>query len=113
APARLHPVISEVGDDGVVPAALVIELATAIVDQGSVGQESARSVLEITPTVAGELKYSGPSTLTFTPARPLAFGQKYHVELKKLETRDAVVEPPAGERWTRDFETPAFAFLDW
>jgi hypothetical protein len=110
-PARLQPVISEVGAEDVVPTSIVIELATPIVDRGTVGDVSSRSVLEIAPPVAGTLRYTSPSTLTFVPARPLPFSQKIRFELKKLETQAGIVEPPAGETWVRELETPPFALL--
>jgi uncharacterized protein YfaS (alpha-2-macroglobulin family) len=112
-PAKLKPVLAEVGPDDAVPTAVVIEVAAPIVDQGTVGQVSARSVLEVTPPAPGTLRYTGVSTLTFVPARPLAFGTKYRFELKKLEARGGVVEPPEGEAWARELETPPFAFLGW
>src|SRR5262245_9388183 len=78
---KLAPVISEVGPEGAVPTAVVIELAVPIVARETVGETSERSVVEIAPAVAGKLKYTGESTLTFVPARAFAPGQHYRFEL--------------------------------
>jgi uncharacterized protein YfaS (alpha-2-macroglobulin family) len=112
-PTKLSPVINVLGADTVVPTAIVIELATPIVDPALVGTVSSKSKLVITPETAGSLTYSGVSELTFTPARPLAFGTTYQVDLQGLETRDGIVSPAKGEGWTYSFKTPAFALLGW
>src|SRR3954466_8744206 len=72
-PKRADPQIHELGMEHVVPTAIVIELATPIVDRNLVGSVSAKSVVKIVPEVPGRLTYSGVSELTFTPARPFAF----------------------------------------
>src|SRR5258708_7741940 len=97
-PKKLAPIIHELGAEHVVPTAIVVELATPIVDRDATGSVSAQSVLKLTPELAGTLTYSGVSELTFTPTRPFAFDTTYEVELAKLETRDGALEPAAGEK---------------
>ncbi|MDB4952487.1 MAG: hypothetical protein JWO36_56 [Myxococcales bacterium] len=110
---KVQPIIHDLGMDHVVPTAIVIELATPIIDRDAVGQVSPKSVVKLTPEAAGTLTYSGVSELTFKPARPFDFDTSYQFELQKLETQDGVLEPAAGEKWTHTFKTPAFAFLGW
>ena len=43
---RIQPLIHELGDEHVVPTAVVIELATPIVERGTVGSASAQSVAQ-------------------------------------------------------------------
>jgi alpha-2-macroglobulin len=110
---RADPQIHELGMEHVVPTSIMIELATPIVDRDHVGSASARSVVKITPEIAGTLSYSGVSELTFTPTRPFSFGTQYTIEIQKLETRDGLLEPPAGTKWTYSFKTEDFKFLGW
>ena len=110
---KLSPVIHELGVDKVVPTAIVIELASAIVDTQQVGQVSEKSRLVLKPEAAGTLTYSKVAELTFTPTAPLAFDTTYQVELDKIETRDGVLEPIGGAKWTYSFKTPSFKFLGW
>ncbi|HEX7702021.1 MAG TPA: hypothetical protein VF403_14895, partial [Kofleriaceae bacterium] len=110
---RADPQIHELGMEHVVPTSIMIELATPIVDRDHVGSASARSVVKITPEIAGTLSYSGVSELTFTPTRPFSFGTEYTIEIQKLETRDGLLEPPAGTKWTYSFKTEDFKFLGW
>ncbi|MBA3819539.1 MAG: hypothetical protein H0X17_11650, partial [Deltaproteobacteria bacterium] len=112
-PAKLAPVIHELAVDHVVPTAVIIELATPIIDGDQVGGVSSGSVLKITPEIAGQLTSSSVSGLTFTPSRPFAFDTTYQVELQKLATRDGLLEPAAGTQWSYTFKTPPFKFLSW
>src|SRR3569623_330589 len=50
-PAKLAPVINVLGPENVVPSAVVIELATPIIDQSQVGGVSSKTKLSITPEV--------------------------------------------------------------
>jgi uncharacterized protein YfaS (alpha-2-macroglobulin family) len=110
---RLAPVLQESGVEGVLPGALVIELGVPVVEPERVGEISARSVLEADPPVSGTLRWSGPSTLTFTPARPLEYATRYRFTLAKIETPDGPIGAAEGESWTRELTTPGFAFLGW
>jgi len=110
---RADPQIHELGMEHVVPSAIMIELATPIVDRSAVGQVSPQSVVKITPEIAGTLKYTGVSELTFTPARPFSFGTEYTFDVQKLETRDGVLAPPPGAKWSYTFKTEDFKFLGW
>src|SRR5450432_2785396 len=55
---RADPQIHELGMEHVVPTAVMIELATPIVDRDRVGSASGKSVVKVTPEVAGTLTYS-------------------------------------------------------
>lgn len=112
-PNKLAPVINVLGAVDVVPTSVVIGLATPIVDPSMVGGASAKTKFAITPDIAGSLNYSGPSELTFTPARPFAFDTDYKVELQAVETRDGVVTPAKGDSWTYSFKTPTFTLVGW
>src|ERR1043165_7538634 len=114
---KLSPVIHEFGIDNVVPTAIVIQLAAPVVDRADVGRPTDKTVLKITPAVAGYVRYTGVSELTFTPSSPFAFDTQYQVELASVETRDGVMTAPPkdqwGEKWSYSFKTPKFAFLSW
>ena len=111
--AKLEPAIHELGIDKAVPTSIVIQLATPVIDRSDVGQTTRKTVVKLTPEVAGTVRYSGVSELTFTPARPFAFDTTYKVELAAVETRDGVIDAPAPASWTYSFKTPSFAFLGW
>jgi hypothetical protein len=110
---RLAPIIHELGISNVVPTAIVIEVAQPIVDPGLVGQHSGQSKLVIEPEIAGSLTYTGVSELTFTPSVALAYDTQYKVELASLETRDGVIKPASGDKWSYEFKTPGFKFMSW
>ncbi len=111
-PELLSPVIREVGPPGAGPTKIVVEFAQQVVDEAQVGETLGDGTrLRIEPAVDGGLRFSSPSTLTFTPADGFAPSSRYEVELVSLETRDGVLEAPAPGRWTRIFETPDFGFV--
>ncbi len=112
-PKKLAPTLHEIGVEGAVPRGIVVELATPAIDRSRVGESSAGTRISLTPETEGDVTWTGVSTLTFVPSRPLAFGTRYKVDLTAVETRDGVVAPAEGEHWTREFTTPAFAFKRW
>ncbi|HEY5944559.1 MAG TPA: MG2 domain-containing protein, partial [Kofleriaceae bacterium] len=116
-PGKLSPVIHELGAENAVPTSIVIQLASPIIDRADVGQPTTKTVLRLTPALAGSVTYSGVSELTFTPTRPFEFDSTYKVELAAVETRDGVLEAPKpdqwGDKWGYSFKTPKFAFLGW
>src|SRR5690348_3567668 len=65
-PERLDPIVRELGPEGVVPTAIVVSFATPIVDRDEVGRVTSKSVLKLTPEVAGTLTYASASELRFT-----------------------------------------------
>jgi len=105
--------IHELGAENVVPTSIVIELAAPVVDREAVGSRSPAGNLKITPEVAGTLIHTGISELTFTPAKSFEFDQSYQVELVGIDTVGGVVAPPAGDKWSYAFKTPAFKLLGW
>lgn len=114
---KLNPVIHELGTDNVVPTAIVIQLATPVIDRADVGQRTQKTRIKLTPDVPGTVTYTGVSELTFTPSAPLAFDTTYAVELQAVESRDGVLEAPPkdqwGEKWNYTFKTPKFMFIGW
>ncbi len=112
-PQKLAPMIQELGSEGVAPSALVIALGTPIIGREEVGRVTSKSVLKLTPEVAGTLTYSGVAELKFTPTQPLEYDTIYRVELKKVETLDGELGPASGDSWTYSFKTPKFRFISW
>src|SRR4051812_26455579 len=111
--SQLKPVIHALGPDRSVPTSIVIELATPVMDQESIGGESSLTKFTIEPEIAGSLSFTGVSELTFTPAQPFDLATAYKLSVSEIETRDGALAKPAGESWTYEFKTPAFAFLGW
>ena len=110
--SELRPVIREVAPALTSPKKVVVEFARPVVDEAAVGKAPAEgTVLEIRPEVAGELRFTSPSTLTFTPREGFAPSQRYEIELTALQTRDGLLTPPSSGRWVRVFESPPFDFL--
>ena len=109
---ELKPLVRAIGRGGQAPDKIVIELAQPVIDQEAMGDPGGTK-LKITPEIAGELTWTSSSELTFTPAAPFELDKSYKVELLALETRDGVIDKPAGESWSYDFKTPAFAFNGW
>ena len=112
-PVALKPMIHALGTDRSVPTSIVVELAQPVMDLDQIGGDAGGSKLKITPEIAGSFAYTSPSELVFTPAQPFELATEYKVELLALETRDGVLERPAGETWSYTFKTPAFEFLGW
>jgi uncharacterized protein YfaS (alpha-2-macroglobulin family) len=110
---QLAPVIRERAVSGIVPRAVVIELATAVGDKDAIGETSADTRIAVTPDAPGEVKVTGPSTLTFVPEKPFAFNTRYKFEVLAIQTRSGPVTPAEGEHWVREFATPKFAALKW
>ncbi len=110
--SELRPVIREVAPALTSPEKVVVEFARPVVDEAAVGKPPAEgTVLEIRPQVPGELQFTSPSTLTFTPREGFAPSQRYEVELTALQTTDGILTPPSSGRWVRVFESPPFDFL--
>ncbi len=111
-PEELSPVIREVGPAGAGPTKIVVELAQKVVDQAQVGERLGDGTrFRVNPEVDGEIRFTSPSTLTFTPTTGFAPSSRYEVELVSLETRDGVLEAPSPGRWVRVLETPDFGFV--
>ncbi len=106
----LAPVIREKGLAGELPDGIVIELARGAVNAERIGKASGDSLLELTPAAKGILVWEGPSTLVFKPEKPLEFDTRYRAVLRKVETRDGVLEIP-DDRYARELTTPRFAFV--
>ena len=70
------------------PTAIVIQLATPVIDKADVGQRTDKTVVKLTPDVKGSVTYTGVSELTFTPSQPFAFDTQYQVDLVSVESRD-------------------------
>jgi uncharacterized protein YfaS (alpha-2-macroglobulin family) len=131
-PASLDPVIREVGEAGILPTRIQVELArpvAVIVDQDNrrgrddydEGDEEAGTepklhdaggtVLRVVAggkPVRGKLGFPSRSTLTFIPDEPFPYDSQITATLEKIQTKDGVVTPPAGTTWVRSFNTPKF-----
>ncbi|MFY0574243.1 hypothetical protein ACN28S_07705 [Cystobacter fuscus] len=106
----LLPTLYELGPQGMLPREVVIEFPRAVRPEDQEVRKG--TVVSIEPSVPGLLGFKGPSTLVFTPQKPLAFNTSYTVSLDALELQDGtVIKPPASGKWSRTFTTPAFAFL--
>jgi hypothetical protein len=112
-PAKLAPIISELGAENVNPSAIVVSFASPIIERDESGRVTSKSVLKIKPAVAGTLTYLGTSQLKFTPSAGFDSDTRYSIELEKVETRDGVIEPPGNTKWTHEFKTPAFRLMSW
>jgi uncharacterized protein YfaS (alpha-2-macroglobulin family) len=108
---RLKPTLHALGPTHAAPTSIVIELAVPV-NEGS-GGASSETKLKLTPELPGSLSFTGPSELTFTPAKAFTAGEHYEVELVQLATVDGPLKPPTGESWKLAFDTPAFKFLGW
>ncbi len=107
--AALAPVFGTLGPQGVVPRQLVIELARPIAPLGSETAAAEGSRLTLQPAVAGDLRRTSPSTLTFEPSEPFAPGTTYTATLAAVRTAAGEeLRAPAGG-WSYRFTTPAFA----
>jgi len=110
-PKLLSPVvIHELGADGVIPTAVVISVASPIVDGAGAASTAA---YKITPAIPGTMMHTGVAELTFTPERPFEFDTAYQIELTSIDTLDGPISPVAGEKWSYGFKTPGFKFLGW
>src|SRR5262245_17361133 len=56
---KLRPVIHELGAENAVPTTIVIQMAQPLIDRADVGQQTTKTVLKLTPAVAGAIMYSG------------------------------------------------------
>lgn len=109
--ADLEPRIVEAGAERAVPTRIVVQFARPVVDESKVGPAGSGTVLRIEPPVAGELRFTSPSVLTFTAKTAFAPSTDYTVELTSVEAYSGTLQSPAPKRWSRVFRTPDFAFL--
>ncbi|ATB37223.1 hypothetical protein CYFUS_002644 [Cystobacter fuscus] len=106
----LLPTLYELGPQGMLPREVVIEFPRAVRPDDQEVRKG--TVVTVSPDAPGLLSFKGPSTLVFTPRKPLAFNTTYTVSLDALELQDGtVIKPPASGKWSRTFTTPIFAFL--
>ncbi len=111
AASDVQPILSPQGNDGAIPDRLVIELALPVLADGSFPRPaSAKTRLSFEPRVEGELSFTSPSTLTFTPRLGFAPRQRYRATLEQLETDAGPLAAPEPAGWSTTFETPAFGF---
>jgi len=103
----LAPVIREKGLPGVLPDAVVIELAREAAPPDLLGKASPKSAIAFAPEAKGILVWEGASTLVFRPERPLEHGTTYRVALRAVESRAGILDAPAGG-WDHEFTTPPF-----
>ncbi|WP_408890934.1 alpha-2-macroglobulin family protein [Myxococcus faecalis] len=110
-PEAVTPIIRPQGAVGVLPQSIVIELARPLRPDDH--EVKPGTVVSISPQVAGNLTWSGPSTLTFNTSsgQAFSFGTEYTVKVVSLETDAGVVKAPSDDAWKHVFKTPTFQFL--
>ena len=112
-PAKLSPIISELGVSGATPSSIVVSFAAPIIERDESGRITSKSKLDIKPAIAGTLTYLGTSQIRFVPQGAFDSATTYEVELKEVETRDGVLEPPGATKWKHTFTTPPFKMISW
>ncbi len=112
-PAKLQPIISELGTEGATPSSIVVSFAAPIIERDESGRITSKSKLEIKPPIAGTLTYLGTSQIRFIPQAGFESATTYEIELKEVETRDGVLQPPGSSRWKHTFTTPPFKLIGW
>ena len=112
-PAKLQPIISELGVEGATPSSIVVSFAVPIIERDESGRITSKSKLAIKPAVAGTLTYLGTSQIRFIPQSGFESATTYEIELEEVETRDGVLEPPGQTRWKHTFTTPPFKLMGW
>lgn len=103
----LHPLIREESQEGLPPDRVVVEFSQAVVAGAKAKVGGTR--LSFEPKIEGSLKFSGPSTLVFTPSQAWLPNTKYQVTLEALETRAGLVKAQAS--YARVFKTPRFGLV--
>ncbi len=103
----LSPVIQAVGTPGLPPSKIEIQFALPVV-HGSRRANAKETKLLIKPKTEGQLRFTTPSTLTFTPKLPFQPGTRYEVSLVKVESRSGTITPPKPSPWVKSFKTPDF-----
>ncbi len=107
----LAPVIREVGAPRAIPDRVVIELARAVQPEWEFAGASVDGIdLRFEPPVAGGLRWTGRSTLTFTPTSGFAPRTSYVARLTTLRIGEQDIAAENGG-WTREFTTPEFRCL--
>lgn len=112
-PAKLQPIISELGVEGATPSSIVVSFAAPIIERDESGRITSKTKLSIKPQVAGTLTYLGTSQIRFVPQAGFESATTYELELEEVETRDGVLQPPGNTRWKHTFTTPPFKLTGW
>lgn len=112
-PAKLAPIISELGTEGATPSAIVVSFASPIIERDESGRITSKSKLDIKPAIAGTLTYLGTSQIRFVPQAAFDSATTYEIELKEVETRDGVLSAPGATKWKHTFTTPPFKLIGW
>ncbi|MGM0668015.1 MAG: MG2 domain-containing protein, partial [Bacteroidota bacterium] len=71
-------------------AEMVIKFASPVMDDGQQGEATDRKILEINPSLEGQLAWTDPSTLVFTPAAKLDWATEYEItiDLERIYGKD-------------------------
>ncbi|RKG58727.1 hypothetical protein D7X30_14090 [Corallococcus sp. AB011P] len=105
--AKLTPVIHELASENALPTGVVIEFALPVRPR----YESVDgSVVTVSPEVGGSLRWTGPSSLLFTPSTGFAAGTTYTVSVDAVNTDAGVIKPSSAREWRYNFTTYAFKF---
>jgi alpha-2-macroglobulin len=104
---QLTPFIHELASENAVPTGVSIEFALPVRPRWESVEETQVSV---TPTVPGSLRWTGPSSLLFTPTNGFAAGVTYTVSVDQVKTSAGILKPPSPREWRYNFTTYAFKF---
>jgi alpha-2-macroglobulin len=110
-PARLVARMSATGPADEVPAEIGIRLRDSVFSRDQTGGPAPEgTVLELTPSIAGELRVQKKNNLVFVPADGFLPGTKYTAKLVSVDAGDGPLPTPA-DGWSTTFETPEFGFV--
>ncbi|TSC32632.1 alpha-2-macroglobulin [Corallococcus sp. Z5C101001] len=104
----LSPIIRELASENSLPAGVAIEFALPVRPHY---ERTEGTAVTFTPEVAGSLRWTGPSSLLFTPSAGFTAGTTYVVSVDAVNTTAGVIKPPSERDWRYGFTTYAFKFV--
>jgi alpha-2-macroglobulin len=93
----LSPVIREIGHADGLPEKVVFEFARPLV--AGPGDAGADTQVKVTPAVPGALRFLGPSSLAFFPAKSFAFGTEYTLMVESVQSPAGRLTPLVSKPW--------------
>jgi len=109
--ADLRPSIVVDGIPNRLPHSIKFIFLRSAVNADQIGKEPGKeTMVKFTPEIKGDLVWASDYILEFKPKEPFPFERAILVQLLKVNTSQGAMEPPAGEKWERQFETPEFDF---
>lgn len=104
----LTPVIRELASENALPTGVAIEFALPVRPRYESLEGTA---VTFTPEVGGSLRWTGPSSLLFTPSVGFTAGTTYVVSVDAVNTTAGVIKPPSPRDWRYNFTSYAFKFV--